>query len=332
MQPIKLGIIGCGIAARDLHWPALRQLRDEFEITAVCNHTEPKAKEFARLVGDVPYVLDYHDLLNQDDVEAVDIILPIHLNHRVSLDVLAAGKHLIVEKPLGANMKEAEELLEVDSKSPLVKMVAENFRYNPVFIKTKAYLDEGRIGIPHTAFWDQFFLVDHSNKYAMTSWRINHQYPGGFILDGGIHNIAALRDMLGEIVAGTAFTRSINPNIGEIDSLVFRFQTENRVAGVLNICLSVKGLSENRLQIFGDEGSITVEGKTIRIAQENQKEHTESVNSDGGYKAQFEDFYHSIRASRAPRSSFSQAFQDLKVMIAALESAQKGETFRLNSQ
>lgn len=331
MTPVKLGIIGCGIAARDLHWPALRKLRDKFEITVVCNHTEPKAREFSQLVGGVPYVLDYHELLNRDDVEAVDIVLPIHLNHRVTLDVLASGKHLIVEKPLAANMKEAEELIEVDSKSSLVKMVAENFRYNPVFIRTRAYLDEGRIGIPHTAFWNQFYLVDHNNKYAMTSWRIDHQYPGGFILDGGIHNVAALRDMLGEIVVGTAFSRSINPNIGEIDSLVFRFRTANRIAGVLNICASVKGFNENRLQIFGDGGAITVEGKTIRIVAGSHKEVTETVESDGGYKAQFEDFYHAIRTKSTPQSSFSQAFRDFQVMIAALESAQKGEAFRFDS-
>jgi predicted dehydrogenase len=50
MKPVKLGIIGCGIAAKDLHWPALKELSDLFEIIVVCNHSEPKAKEFSQMV------------------------------------------------------------------------------------------------------------------------------------------------------------------------------------------------------------------------------------------------------------------------------------------
>jgi len=53
MKPVKLGIIGCGIIANKGHWPALQKLRDKFEITMVCNHTEPKAKSFAAMVGGV---------------------------------------------------------------------------------------------------------------------------------------------------------------------------------------------------------------------------------------------------------------------------------------
>ena len=95
-----MGVIGCGIAAHDLHWPALRDMKDKFKIIAVCNHTEPKAKAFSETVGGVPYVLDYKDLLSREDVDAVTIILPFELNRRVTEDALAAGKHVMAEKPL----------------------------------------------------------------------------------------------------------------------------------------------------------------------------------------------------------------------------------------
>jgi len=65
MNPIKLGIIGCGIAARELHFPALQKLQDKFSITVVCNHSEPKAKSFAEMAGGVPFVLDYQELLKK---------------------------------------------------------------------------------------------------------------------------------------------------------------------------------------------------------------------------------------------------------------------------
>ncbi len=65
MKPFKLGLIGCSIAAKDLHWPALNKLQDKFEITVVCNRSEPKAAEFAHMVGDLPHVLDYRELLDR---------------------------------------------------------------------------------------------------------------------------------------------------------------------------------------------------------------------------------------------------------------------------
>lgn len=84
MRKVKLGIIGTGLAAKNLLLPALQKLKNKFEIVAVCNHTEKKAKEFSKLVGGVPVYNDYQELLKRDDVEAVDITLPIHLNYKVA--------------------------------------------------------------------------------------------------------------------------------------------------------------------------------------------------------------------------------------------------------
>lgn len=218
MKPIKLGFIGCGIAARELHWPALQKLKDQFQITAVCNNTEKKAREFSELVGGVSYMLDYKELLKNPEVEAIVIALPIYLNNRVTKEVLLAEKHVFVEKPLAANLEEARDLLKFGHSFSQVKMVGENWYHHPVFQRVRELIVEDRIGDPYAVFWDVFQLVTLENKYAQTKWRIEHKHKGGFITDGGIHNIAALRLMFGEIRAGNAFSKSINPAIGEVDT------------------------------------------------------------------------------------------------------------------
>ena len=319
MTPIKLGIIGCGIAARDLHYPALQKLKDKFEITVVCNHTEPKAKSFAEMVGNVPYVLDYHDLLNRDDVEAVDIVLPIHLNYQVTKDTLAAGKHVIVEKPLAANLNQADEMLTFDQKYSPVKMVAENFRYRKTFYRVKELMDSNTIGTPYSVFWNVFHYVDKSNnKYALTEWRIHHQYPGGFITDGGVHNMAALRYFFGNITPGHAFTKSINPDIGELDTMSFQFSTESGVAGVFNVFFSANGYSENRIIILGDRGTLIIESNTITVKKRGETDRVETIEDDGGYQGQFEDFYEALRNGTPVKSSFSEAYQDFVAILGAL--------------
>ena len=329
MKPVKLGIIGCGIAAKKLHWPALQKLKDKFEITVVCNHTAPKAKEFAKLVGGVPYVQDYRELLQNPDVEAVDIILPIHLNYQVTRDVLQAGKHTIVEKPLGANLTEAKKMLTFEDQYPVVKMVAENFRYRSTFKRVKEYLNDGRIGEPYAIFWNIFYHINQSNPYAQTKWRINHQYPGGFVTDGGVHNIAAIRELFGEIISGNAFTKTINPGLGEIDGMSFQFATRHNVHGVFNVFFSANGYSENKIIITGKQGSIVVEHNTIIIKKIGENDIEESVEDDGGYAGQFEDFYKAIRTGKKVVSTFSKAYGDLEVIINALNSAKNGRGFSL---
>ena len=327
MPPIKLGIIGTGLAARDLHWPALQQLAQKFDIAVVCNHTEPKAKKFAQLVGGVPYVLDYQELLENPEIEAVDLILPIHLNYEVTMDALEAGKHVIVEKPLAANLHEAKLMLEFENCYPQVKMVAENYRYHPTFARAASLIQAGKIGQPYSVFWNSFGSIDASNRYAQTEWRIHHQYPGGFVMDAGIHNIAALRDLFGEIKEVKAFTKSIRPGIGEIDGMSLQFATEGGIHGVFNMFFSATGHSENRLLILGTEGSLLVDqNRRITVTGAKGIDLEETVENDNGYRAEFEAFYEAIRNGKKVASSFREAYRDFEVMVRALDSAQDTES------
>jgi predicted dehydrogenase len=323
MKPVKLGIIGCGIAARDLHWPALKELPDQFEIVAVCNHTEPKAKEFSRMVGNVPYVLDYKKVLAMPEVEAVDIILPIELNCQVVTEVAKAGKHILVEKPLAANLREAENLVALEKGYNKVTMVAEHFRYRSIFRQIKSYIAAGEIGSPYAAFWNSFGFVDENNKYAQTKWRIQHQYPGGFVTDSGVHNIAALRDLFGDVTGIGSFTKTVNRAVGEVDSFSMQFTTPCQVSGVINIFFSVNGFSENRLMILGKEGSIIAEDNLLTLKRNHQIDITEKFEHDDGYQEEFQAFYQAIRSGQKVKSTFDEAYRDLKVIIDALNSAIK---------
>jgi predicted dehydrogenase len=326
---VKLGIIGTGIAARELHLPALQNLKDKFEIVIVCNHTEPKAKDFSRLVGGVPYVLDYHELLNNSDVEAVDIILPIELNLAVTRDALEAGKHVIVEKPLAANLHDAEIMTTFASKYKRVMMVAENYRYNPVFKKIREMIRDGKIGEPYSVFWDQFTVTDTDNKFAQTKWRINHQYPGGFVTDAGVHNIAALRDLFGEIKSGIAFNRSVNPAIGRMDSMSFSFVFESGVNGIFNMYFSAQGVNEGRLMILGNKGTLVMVGNVVTLKRQGKEDVEEEIETERGYQHQLEDFYDCIVSGKPPVSTFGEAYKDFRTIVSAISSAKKWEMLSL---
>ena len=327
-KPVKLGLIGCGIAATELHWPALEQLRDKFELVAICNNSEAKAKQFSQMVGGVPTFLKCADLLARPEIEAVVIALPIYLNYPITKMALEAGKHVLVEKPIAGNIAEARAMLDLDKRFKLVKMVGENFYYHPVFLKVKRYLDKGRVGEPYAAFWDVFRSLDLNNKYAQTRWRVEHKHRGGFVTDGGIHNIAALRLLFGDIVSGQAFTKSVNPQIGKMDTLCLQFSSESGVAGVLNIFNSSNGYACNQLAILGTEGTIQIRNAAnIVVTTEDRTWEDEETVANTSYVDEFADYYFAIREGKIPVSTFPRAFRDFQILMQAFDSSGQARKF-----
>lgn len=330
MKKIKLGIIGTGIAARELHLPALLKLQNHFEITAVCNHTEPKAKKFSKQIGGVPYYLDYKKFLDEADIEAVDIALPIELNYQVTKDAVKAGKHVILEKPLAVNMNEAKKMIELEKKTDLVTMIAENFRYRKIFVKAKKYLDQNKIGKPYAAVWNLFNHVDEKNKYAQTDWRKNHKYPGGFMTDAGVHNIAAMRMLFGDFIEVSAFSKSINPAIGKPDTLSIQFKTVENIEGVFNIFFSVKGHHEDRLVIFGEKGTIEIDENSLAIKREIGKPKVEELNEAKGYYEEFKAFHSAITKGEKLFSNFTEGYKDFEIAVKALKSADQKRKMKIS--
>jgi predicted dehydrogenase len=327
MDPIRLGIIGTGIAAQQLHWPALEKLTEQIRIIMVCNHTEPKAKAFSEMAGGVPYCLDYHKLLNNPDVEAVSISLPIHLNLGVTREALEAGKHVIVEKPLAANLAEAGEMRSLpDSHPGLVAMVGENYRYRPLYRTLRKLIEDGAIGQPYSVLWNYLIQLDlEKNQYARTSWRQAPRHVGGFVTDAGVHNIAVLRTLAGEFVSGRAFTASILPAIGKPDTFSLQFVTETGIQGVLNLYFRACGLWENMMHVFGNRGTISATREQFTLHREGQPDLVEDARDGGGYCEEFEAFVRAIREGETVESTFGEAYRDLEILIKAIEAAEDGE-------
>jgi predicted dehydrogenase len=330
MRKVKLGIIGCGLAAKELHLPALLKLKDKFDITAVANHTEPKAKEFSEIFGGIPYFLNYKDLLKQDYIEAVDIALPINLNYRVTKDALEKGKHVFLEKPVAGTLAEAKKMLLFPERYNKILMVAENFRYRRVYQKVKEIIGSGKIGKAYSAIWNLYYYVPEESKYAQTEWRRKHKYPGGFINDAGVHNVAALRFLFGDIAVVNAFTRAINPAIGTPDTMSMQFETNDGVIGVYNIFFTVNGHWEDKLLIFGNKGSIEVNTNKITVKRNNEDNKEYDESDDHGYYAELDEFYDAVVNDKGIFSTVREGFKDLEVVLTALKSAETGKQLRID--
>ncbi len=326
--PINLAIIGCGLAARDLHWPALRHLTDQFRIAIVCNHTPEKARSFADLVGGgVPWTQDYHEAIAERGVDAVSIILPVELNLPVTEAALRAGKHVIVEKPLALDAAESARMVALAREFPTrVTMVAENYRYRPTLRRLGEMLRAGAIGRVYACQWTTMTdMAPETSAYGRTQWRLDHKYAGGYLTDGGVHTINGIRLLFGEIVELRSRTLCVNRTIGEVDTHFMEFETERGVTGTLTQAYSARGYAESRLLVLGTEGTIRLEGNRIAIHRRGIAVEEIATPDDGGYRGQYEAFHAAIAHGTPTETSFPEAARDLAVMLAAMKSAESGE-------
>jgi predicted dehydrogenase len=331
---IRLGIIGAGAAVRELHWPVLRELSSQIEVVAVANRTVESARAFAKRIGDVRVCACYHELLSDPEIDAVLIAVPIEFNAKVLIDAVRAGKHALAEKPIAATRREALQVLRVCSKSHRSVAIAENFRYRGDLRRARELIQENRIGGVFAFQLQVCFDLDASkrNVWTQAAWRRSPRHPGGFLLDAGIHAVAGLRDVLGEVSELSALTRDIHPHIQGPDSLLMQVTLKSGAAGHFFACYTAKVDSESLfdLRVYGTEGSLQVSDGVVRLHTKSGSEtEYREPDFDRGYRAQWLNFLRSIQQHEPCQSTPQQACLDLLVIDAALRSARLKTRIRL---
>lgn len=195
---VKVGVIGTGFigpahieAARRTFLAEVIGLADINEEVARC-----KAEQYAvsRCYG------DYRELLRDDDVEVVHICTPNYLHYEMSREALLAGKHVICEKPLAMNRKEAEELVELAEKKNLLHVVHFNIRYYPLAREARQMVKGGQVGTVFAVHGS--YLQDWLFYETDYNWRLEPELSGESraIADIGSHWLDLMEYITGQKV------------------------------------------------------------------------------------------------------------------------------------
>ncbi|MCC6457114.1 MAG: Gfo/Idh/MocA family oxidoreductase [Caldilineaceae bacterium] len=324
-RPIRLALIGAGIYARDAHLPSLLRHPDIFEIAAIYSRTKTTAQSLAE---QIPHPVDlYTDLgalLARPDIEAVEILLPIPALPAAIRQTLAAGKHLLSEKPIAPDVATGRELLTQHAHHPeIIWMVGENWRYEDAYLQAAEIVRSGLIGTPLTCHWAIYTPITAKSKYYHTLWRRDSSSPGGFLMDGGIHHLAALRLILGEITQVSATTRQNSPDLPPADTLAATLTFANGVIGTYLATYAIAAPWPPQLYIGGTQGSLRLQRKEIELTREGKTERIETAGFDGVEK-ELLAFASSIRSHTPHRNLPAAALRDLAVVEAMLDSAASG--------
>jgi len=322
VSPIRLAIIGAGVFARDTHLPAIQAIAPAFEVVAIGSRTQRSADALAaHLPGKVDTYTDIAALLARDDIEAVDILLPIDVMPAMVEQALQAGKHVISEKPVAPDVAAGSDLLAAHT-SDKVWMVAENFRYEEAFLEAAAAVQRGEIGKPILCHWAVHVNMAPGNKYYETDWRRFNRFPGGFIMDGGVHFVAALRLILGEIASITAVAAQQREDLPPADTLCATLRFDSGIIGSFSSTHAADAPWPSALRIVGDKGTISVHRDEFEITS-GSTTRRQTFERDG-IKAELAAFAEAIRQGKPHRNSAVEALQDVAIIEAMLLAAQTG--------
>jgi myo-inositol 2-dehydrogenase/D-chiro-inositol 1-dehydrogenase len=181
-QPVRFGLIGYG--AWGSHHAASIAKTQGARLVAIAEPSEDSQRAARTAHPEAAVVGDYRELVERDDLDVVDVVVPNRLHHQVATAVLASGKHLLLEKPMCLSIQECDDVLNLARDRNLHVSVNHEFRLSSLWGKVKELVDEGRVGEP------QYVLVELSrNPYRLGSdgWRFDIERVGDWILEEPIH-------------------------------------------------------------------------------------------------------------------------------------------------
>lgn len=324
---MKLAIIGCGIITQEAHVPALLKLKDKIEIKALCNHSLTKAEQTAVLLGnsEINIYSDWKEMISDEkEIDTVLVSLPIPLNYPVSKACVEAGLNVFCEKPAALNTAEAELTLTLNKKGGPLFRTAENFHFRKPIIKAKEMIKAGKIGEVHSMQWNLFQFMQVDNKYNKTQWRAHNEYPGGYVMDGGVHFVHNLQQIAGAVTKVFARTASVNPLLGSMDAGFALLTHKTGVLSSINMGWQHCHKDE-ALKIFGTEGSLSLSDNLIVLRKTDNSLQEFQLESDDTFFDEWQDFADSLADGTDPSLRQEDSVRNVKIIEAMIESDREGK-------
>ena len=250
MRKVSWGVLGVSKMAVDRTIPAM-QLGKLSSIDAIASREAARAESCAKQLGIPKAYPSYEALLADPAIEAVYNPLPNNLHVAWTEKALAAGKHVLCEKPIAMNAKEAERLLAAQSRSGRLVMEAFMVRMNPQWLKVREIIESGRIG----AVQAMNGVVTYNNPDPANIRNIL-EVGGGGIMDIGCYMVYFARFAFAAEPEGviSLIDRDAKTRTDRIASVILRFPQ-----GQASFICSTQLARAQRFQILGTAGHITVE-------------------------------------------------------------------------
>ena len=343
---LRIGVLGCGPIAQFAHFDACRKARNA-ELYAICDLADDLREKMAIAHEPAVSYADYAQMLADSNVQAVIVAIADQFHVAATLQAIEAGKHVLVEKPLGTTIESCRELRDRAAKAGLVVQVGNNRRFDPGIAFARRFIAEdmgGRIALK-SWYYDSVYrytMTDNLQPIALASNKALR--PEGdpkadkrryFMLTHGSHLVDTARFLGGPIAAVRA-------------RLLERFgcfcwfiavEFEDGSLGHLDLQIPIRGDFQEGFQVFGEHGSVT--GR-VHLPWFHKSSDVECFSARDGqfhrvlgedahtYKRQIESFAETIFGG-APQAgaTLDDGLAAMQAMVAIARSVESGENIKL---
>ncbi len=308
---LRLGLLGAArIAPQAVIEPALGLVR----LSAVAARDRRRAEEFATRHAISAVYDDYASLVESPDVDAVYICLPVSLHYEWTLRALAAGKHVLCEKPLCSNAREAEELVRAANAAGRVLMEAHHWRYHPLAERLGAIVRSGALGRLR-----RFDAVFDAPIHSPEDIRWSYELGGGALMDLGCYTVQWLRLVAGS--HGRVVQARADEHPRYVDrSLSAELHYPTGLSAHIACSMHPEGRFVARLDLEGESGALRVDNPVAPhkgheiLLESGGGTARETVAGESTYRHQLEAFVRAVRFGEQPLTGGTDAVETLAMM------------------
>ncbi len=314
-----MAFLGCGFIT-EVHSRHLSTMRPTWR-ASYASRSRDRAEDFRRRLTGVRAYDGYGAALADPDVDAVVVAVPPRWHRELALEALAAGKHLLVEKPAFPRTADYDDVIEARAQTGATVMVGENDHYKPLVVTLRRLLAEGVVGELVMA---QFTTVADKPK-ASADWRNDETLAGGdAFFEEGVHWLHVAGSLGPRIVRVSGHRPSPASSPTGTDrrgrSQLVSFDYDTGAVGALLYSREVPSLMRGvrMSKLYGRRGVISFESNggavVVRRAGRLPRVQRPQWRDIRGYQAMYLDFAASIDAGRQPSMSLERAREDQVLM------------------
>jgi predicted dehydrogenase len=315
-QPLRVAFLGCGFIT-EVHSRNLRLLRDEF-VCSYASRDAAKAEAFRQRYGGAASYSSYAAAIDDPKVDAIVVAVPPKFHLDLTLQALAAGKHVLVEKPAFPTMDDYRTVLAARDQARRVVIVGENDHYKPLAVHLRKVIAQGLIGEMVLAH----FTTIAKRFKTSTDWRNDEAMAGGdAFFEEGIHWLHLAGSLGPRITSIEGYRPGVSREGPDTraKSMMVAFRYDNQAVGSLYYSREIPSLFKGmRLsKIFGREGIITFESNGLFVAVRGKglpRVALPGFRDFRGYRAMYQDFARAIREGGTPEMSLERAIDDQRLM------------------
>jgi predicted dehydrogenase len=341
---VRYGIIGCGAISQRRHIPECIANPDS-KLVALVDPAQARVEELAARFGAKPFT-DYRELLKQADVDAVVVAGPNSTHTSMTLEALAAGKHVLCEKPMATTREDAAAMVKAAEKSKQYLMIGLNQRLMPPHVRAKEILTSGKLGkilTFRTAFQHpgpEGWSVDAGKSWFFKKGQASMGVTG----DLGVHKADLLRWLFGQEFAEvwgivtTLDKRDADGNLIDLDDNAYlTLKTTGGIVGSMILSWTNYGTEENYTLVYGTKGVLALGtdpnwGVIVEYRNGEREQHKVgemSTNIKQVPSGIIDLFTHSIKTHTPPEINAMEGYRSLDVILTAMEAASLGRTLKI---